>query len=721
MYRILYTFLLPLIVLSLNAQIQYPGRPVALNYPGSKPIPVIKIQAEKLKDFMLSDSGRHSRLKKDRFAYTVTVEYNYENSGIWDTLDDGLKLWRLGLYADNASSVNIIFSEFNIAKGVRIFIYDNRQKNILGALTYRNNKTGGILATSPVYGDTVYVEMQIPPFTNYPGKFTMGHIGIEYDRRGDGSRLKDQWFGTSGSCNQDINCIDNTLIQKTKHSVCRIIYAGNERCTGTLINNAVSNGRPLVLTAQHCLSTQYLAERAVFYFEYESPYCSGPDGNSLKTVSGSVLLATTDNKLDFSLVELSVTPPFNYKPFYAGWSNLNIPPANSYTIHHPQGDVKKISFDDDKATTDNFGEGYDYNTHWLISNWESGTTEKGSSGCPLFDQNNRIVGSLSGGDANCVSSVNDYYQKLFNAWDDYPEKDHQLKFWLDPQNTGVQYIDGFDPYESIWQSGDTISNITDNSNLTVDRTSLDWGCLSGHNSDSIRFFAERFNIEGQKKLFGTFLNVALLYYTSDKAKITINVWNGDDQPEISLLQKEVLMIDLLENELDFIEFDSVIRVTNNFFVGYQLEYNNPLDSFAVFMTLDNEGYRSNTAFVLHDDAWFPASDFTAGDIPASFDIRPLIFDTIGTSIDYDTTLMPGDIKITPVMATDMVKIEFYEWPDAQAIINIFSLNGQLIASKLYKYPDRLIEYNIAGLRNGIYLVQILYKYHAVSAKLPVIR
>ena len=117
----------------------------------------------------------------------------------------------------------------------------------------------------------------------------------------------------------------------------------------------------------------------------------------------------------------------------------------------------------------------------------------------------------------------------------------------------------------------------------------------------------------------------------------------------------------------------------------------------------------------------PASDFTAGNIPASFDIRPLIFDTIDTSIDYDTTLMPGDIKITPVMATNMVKIEFYEWPDAQAIINIFSLNGQLIASKLYKYPDRLIEYNIAGLRNGIYLVQILYKYHAVSAKLPVIR
>ncbi len=722
MYRILFAFfLLLLTVISINAQIQYQGKPVELKYPGMKNIPVIELEIKDILDSIVTEKGKESRLKPDEFAYTITAEYSYENSGVWDTLDNGIKLWRLGIYAENAVSINIIFSEYNLAKGIKVFIYDNLQKNILGALTYRNNKAGGILATSPVYGDFIYVEMQMPPFLTNPGKLTIGQIGVGYDEHSDGSRLKDQWYGTSGSCNEDINCIENTVIQKIKHSVCRIVYSGNERCTGTLINNASNNGRPFVLTAQHCLSTQYLAETAIFYFEYESPYCGGPDGNILKTISGSSLIATTDNKLDFSLVELSTSPPFSYKPFYTGWNNLNIPSENSYSIHHPQGDVKKISFDDDKATTDNFGEGYDYNTHWLISDWESGTTEKGSSGCPLFNQNNRLVGSLSGGDANCLSSVNDYYQKFYNAWDDYPEKTQQLKCWLDPQNTGVQYINGFDPYELIWLSGDTISNIAESSNLALYNDNLNWGYLSGHNSDSIRFFAEKFNITEQKNLFGTFLNVASLYYTSDQAKITINVWNGDEHPEISVLQKEVLMIDLLEKELNFIEFDSVIRVYNTFFLGYQLEYGNPLDTFAVFMSQQDENSSHNTAMILYDDNWEPVSNFIAGTISSSFDIRPLIFDTINISLSYDTTLSTGDIKITPVMATNVVKIEFYEWPDEQVIVNIYSLNGQLMASKLYKYPDRMIEYSIANLRNGIYLMQVLYKYYAVSEKLPVIR
>ena len=128
-----------------------------------------------------------------------------------------------------------------------------------------------------------------------------------------------------------------------------------------------------------------------FYFDYESPYCNGPDGNSLKSISGSSLIATTDNNLDFALVELTAEPPFNYRPYFTGWNNTNIPPDNSFSIHHPLGDVKKIAIDVDQATTDDYGEGYDVNTHWLIGDWETGTTEKGSSGAPLFNQDGELI------------------------------------------------------------------------------------------------------------------------------------------------------------------------------------------------------------------------------------------------------------------------------------------------------------------------------------------
>ena len=721
MYRLrLILILLLLYIPYLKSQIQYQGKPLKFFYPGSKDVPVIELTVSESYKVTKPDKGSQlSRLKPDEFAQIIEVNYDYQNYGVWDTLKNGMKIWRLGIHAEGAYSINVIFNAYELRSGVKVFIYDDKQKHILGALTYQNNKPGRILPTTPITGDIIYIEMQVPSFINNPGLLKIARVGIGYKDFMRDTRLKDEWYGKSESCNVDINCIQNSEIQKLKYSVCRIIYQGNERCTGVLINNTNNNGRPFILTARHCLSTNFLAETAVFYFDYESPYCNGTDGSVLKSLSGSRLIATTENKLDFSLVELTVEPPFHYRPFFAGWNNSNIAPENSYSIHHPKGDVKKIAVDYDEATTDDFGEGYDVNTHWLISDWERGTTEKGSSGGPLFNQNGEIVGTLTGGDANCQLSVNDYYQKLYHSWDDYQDKSQQLKYWLDPSNSGDVNINGFDPFESVWETGDTISNIYESDNLVLLEGNLDWGYLSGHNSDSIQLFAEKFNISGRKNLLGLFLNIAKLHYSASSSKITINLWNGDNEPEQLVIKKEVLLVDLVKGEMNFIEFDSVVTVNNTFYLGYQIEYNNPLDTFALYMRENNN--ENNTALIYTDNSWESVYDFSSGNISTSFDIRPLIFDSISDPFKYDTTLSTGEIKIIPVMARNAVKIELYEWPEEKVILNIYSLSGQLVASKLFSYPDKIIEYNLSNIRNGIYVIQVLYKRFVVSEKLPVIR
>ena len=50
---------------------------------------------------------------------------------------------------------------------------------------------------------------------------------------------------------------------------------------------------------------------------------------------------------DFGLVELNSVPPVSYDVFYAGWRNTGAVSTTAVCIHHPSGDVKKISFDDD--------------------------------------------------------------------------------------------------------------------------------------------------------------------------------------------------------------------------------------------------------------------------------------------------------------------------------------------------------------------------------------
>ena len=58
------------------------------------------------------------------------------------------------------------------------------------------------------------------------------------------------------------------------------------------------------------------------------------------------------------------------------------------------------SFEDDPTTTTSFGEISvpGAGTHVRVEDWDLGTTEGGSSGSPLFDQNHRVIGQLHGGD-----------------------------------------------------------------------------------------------------------------------------------------------------------------------------------------------------------------------------------------------------------------------------------------------------------------------------------
>jgi len=433
------TFLLPFV---LNAQIEYPGKPWSQELKLKSSPASVTFSGLSPKAAISYLSSFPPELKVMVFAYPFDTLLTADRQGTWETLRDGSRIWRLSIYSPKALSLNLIFSRFKLPAGANVYLYTPDYQTIRGAFTSKNQTASGVLATVPLPGDRVTVELNLPANAEFMPILEISKVS--HDFKGFFSSSLSE--PTSGDCNIDINCPAGANWQTEKKSVVKFIRGGVWLCSGALINNVRNDGRPLLLTANHTIGTETHAEQSIFFFRYERPSCGNGNGTLQYTLSGSTLLATT-SKVDFSLVELSSAPPQNYEPYYAGWDRRVFTYLDTVTcIHHPGGDVKKISKSYRKVLTGDFGGGYDASTHWHISAWDVGTTEPGSSGSPLFNIDHRIVGDLTGGDASCLNNINDYFQKFSVSWDKYPDQASQLKYWLDPEQTGVFVLNGYDPF-----------------------------------------------------------------------------------------------------------------------------------------------------------------------------------------------------------------------------------------------------------------------------------
>ncbi len=449
--------LLVLVALGARAQLSMGGKPMGTGLPGDLVewvnLEEVRVDALLLEDEWTALTGR----KSQRMAEEVQLSLTPEQAGTWEEYRDGTLVWRLGIRGSGAKALGIRFSRYVLEPGVRIFIYQPSGKMVLGAFGSHNNKVSGGLTTGYLAGDELILQMEIPPDCNSYGQLKVGSVSWAYLPVFDLGNRKESWQYLSGPCNVDINCPLGDDWQVVKNSVVRI-YNFSENCSGVLVNNTRQDGKAYVYTAAHCVFDLNKYKDPIFYFNFEKQVCNDTIVPVPNSISGATLLATGDtlenerdaDSLDFALLELSVAPPDSFKPYFAGWYRGADPAQHTTAIHHPSGDVKKISVDLDPPGTDLHDpaywdrDGLIPGSFWRILEWDVATTEGGSSGCPLFSQDQLVVGTLSGGLANCAKSVNDYFTRMDYAWDYYPEPARQLKHWLDPDNTGVMSLGGMD-------------------------------------------------------------------------------------------------------------------------------------------------------------------------------------------------------------------------------------------------------------------------------------
>ncbi|HOB26532.1 MAG TPA: T9SS type A sorting domain-containing protein [Bacteroidales bacterium] len=382
--------------------------------------------------------------KKLRIGAIQTVDIDAYNFGTFDYLDNDDVIWRLKITSKDAKALNALFDYFNLPNGVKLFIYNPDKSIVLGAYTSELNNEDNVLAIQALPGDEMILEFNIPNYITDYSFFHLGEICYVY---------RDVLFEkSSGACNVNVACSEGDNWTNQKNGVAKIqIRAGSYYylCSGSLVNNTNNDCTPYFLTADHCgyeSSTTDL-NYWVFYFNYEATTCAGtlPQFTN-HTVTGCTLVASdnfgaTEIGSDFYLVKLKYNVPASYNPYYNGWSRLTSISPSGVGIHHPNGDIKKISTYQNTLSSG-------YTTHWSVK-WVAtdnghGVTEGGSSGSPLFNSNGKIIGTLTGGSSDCSATDQpDYYGKFSYHWaSNGSTSDKQLKPWLDPNNSNPIEING---------------------------------------------------------------------------------------------------------------------------------------------------------------------------------------------------------------------------------------------------------------------------------------
>ncbi len=343
----------------------------------------------------------------DDLVPAVEVWNGGATAGEWRELEDGTRVWALTLRSLDAVGQRVRVTGLRPEPGVELVVYPSDRLDEAWAVTEAG--------WSPTcFGEALTVECRVAPGMADSAPFALDGLVYLY--------LDPVAAEKAGSCNIPIACEAGWATAAMSVGGLGIVSGSASLfCTGTLIADTVAETTmPYLLTANHCVGDVASAGNLEVYWLYQSDTCDGAAGaleNVPRTTGGADILTTSSclRGTDVSLLQLRGSVPEGIP--YAGWSTESIAPGRATaTIHHPSGDPKCISFGAVPARVD--GERLMHEDRFHAVVWNRGTTERGSSGCPLFTgDGGLIIGQLYGGYASCEAPDEaDYFGRFDRSY-----------------------------------------------------------------------------------------------------------------------------------------------------------------------------------------------------------------------------------------------------------------------------------------------------------------
>jgi len=509
------------------AQLSEGGTPLSFEANLKANIDNIALETPNVDELLYEDGFCDKNCGAVRVGVPIEVGVNPETAGTWTELPNGDRVWRLEIESKGAKFIGVYYNSFKIPKNGKLFLYSADKSRLIGAFTSKNNPKNVEFATEMIPGDKVIIEYNETATNQGTKKYIAPKLDLDIDHIiyfYKGLTLADNHEKASDACEVNVICSPvGDDWQDEKRGVARIEMNGY-LCSGTLINNTAQDCTPYFLTAYHCAADQSASEHNqwVFYFGYEATTCSGTTGYYDYSITGCSVKALSDisGGSDLQLVELNSTPTTAQNPYYNGWSRSTTASTSGVSIHHPAGDIKKISTYTQTLQTYTYS-GAQSNAHWLVY-WSSnangwGVTEGGSSGSPIFNPSGLVVGTLTGGSSYCdQQSSPDMYGKMDKHW-----TNGNLATYLDPASTGATSLAGTN---APCGGGSTVT-----ANFTASSTTVVVGSSVTFTDQSIGAITSRnWTFGGGTPGTSTATNPTITYNSVGDYNVSLTVSDGTD-------------------------------------------------------------------------------------------------------------------------------------------------------------------------------------------------